>query len=682
MEDFIVIKRHIQGNLKALESLGTAAYFFVTDIDPDELWKTYLASFPEGTNPIFRERTEHDCNCCKSFIRRYGSIVTVSPFDGAMVSIWDGYLNLPSPYLEVCIAMSKAVHNSKIRDIFINDTASLGTDITYENSDPSRPIIQWDHFFYRLTRSKDFVVRDDKDRNLKRGTARTRQDVLYRSLETISLASLDTVIDLIETDSIYRGAEHLKSVQAFRAVLEDYIEVRPENRYSWCWHHQQKLQALSLFKNSVIGTLVVDLCEGDLIEAAVKKFETKVAPTNYKRPKALITRRMIEDAQLTITELGFLDSLSRRYAVHEDITINNSTFADRTTWAFDTVFDELKANVDIKYETFKHAETTSIQDFIQRVIPTCTKLGLYLENKHESHLVSLIAPKNAAAPTMFKWNNNFSWVYNGDVADSIKDRVKAAGGQTAGDLRISLGWYNFDDLDLHVFEPHGTEIYFGNKGRRHPSSGMLDVDMNAGGRQSRNPVENIVYSRLAAMPIGKYEVHVHNYNKRESVDTGFEIEIEVNGEVHNFHFPDLPDGRTIKICTVHKKPNGTLELSATASSVPNTKEFWNISTNKFQPVTLFTVSPNYWDGQEIGNKHWFFFLKNCVQPGSARGFFNEYLREDLTKHRKVFEVLGSKMMTEPSTRQLSGLGFSSTKSDVLICEVFMQDERRVIKVQI
>jgi hypothetical protein len=60
---------------------------FVTAITGDDLWTTYLAAFPEGTNPIYRERTEHDCSCCKQFIRNIGNVVTIQ--DGKLVSIWD-----------------------------------------------------------------------------------------------------------------------------------------------------------------------------------------------------------------------------------------------------------------------------------------------------------------------------------------------------------------------------------------------------------------------------------------------------------------------------------------------------------------------------------------------------------------------------------------------------------------
>lgn len=37
---------------------------FVAGADTDELWATYIASFPEGSNPIFKTNTEHECTCC------------------------------------------------------------------------------------------------------------------------------------------------------------------------------------------------------------------------------------------------------------------------------------------------------------------------------------------------------------------------------------------------------------------------------------------------------------------------------------------------------------------------------------------------------------------------------------------------------------------------------------------
>jgi len=57
---------------------------FCVEVDRDLLYATYLNSFPDGTNKLFRERTEHDCNCCKNFIRDIGHVVAI--VDGKLKS--------------------------------------------------------------------------------------------------------------------------------------------------------------------------------------------------------------------------------------------------------------------------------------------------------------------------------------------------------------------------------------------------------------------------------------------------------------------------------------------------------------------------------------------------------------------------------------------------------------------
>ncbi|OWZ90423.1 hypothetical protein B9J07_27950 [Sinorhizobium sp. LM21] len=90
---------------------------------------------------------------------------------------------------------------------------------------------------------------------------------------------------------------------------------------------------------------------------------------------------------------------------------------------------------------------------------------------------------------------------------------------------------------------------------------------------------------------------------------------------------------------------------------------WGVTTEQLVPVNTLMASPNHWDGQEIGNKHWFFILKDCINPDQVRGIYNEYLKGEFEPHRKVFEVLGAKTKCAPSTEQLSGVGFSSTRKD-------------------
>jgi hypothetical protein len=394
-----------------------------------------------------------------------------------------------------------------------------------------------------------------------------------------------------------------------------------------------------------------------------------VAPTNYKRPTALITKGMIQKAQAKIEELGFTTALERRYATIEDITINNILFADRQAKKAMNVFDELASRVPENTKKLDKVEEVSIEDFISKILPKAESIDVLFENRHAGNLLSLIAPVDPTAKTMFKWPNNFSWSYAGELTDSIKERVKKAGGRVEADLRCSLSWFNFDDLDLHLIEPGGNEIYYGSKSS-YRTGGQLDVDMNAGSGTSRNAVENIFYPDRSRMPEGTYTLVVNNFAQREMIDIGFEAEIEFDGVIHSFAYAKaVRNKENITVAKFRYTHRKGIELIESLPSTQASKLIWSIPTQTFHRVNVVMLSPNHWDDRTVGNKHYFFMLDGCLNEGKARGFFNEFLTDALTPYRKVFEVVGSKMKTEESDRQLSGLGFSSTQRNHLLCRV-------------
>ena len=662
MLDFSIVKRAVAAQFERMQKHP----LFRVDINKDALWQTYLASFKPGDDPVLRKRTEHDCSCCKHFVRSVGDVVAI--INDQVVSVWDvpnvgGY----QPSMD---AMAAQVKCCPIADVFLHDTKTAGADKNFQQL--TEGVQTWTHFFVNI--DPKFVLRKDAIPT-KLGELRSTRDVFLRALTEITDDAVDTVLDLIGQNSLYRGEEHKGLLTEFKRVKAAYRALGTNDKILASW---QSGGAVAKIRSTVIGTLLVDLSEGKELDDAVRSYEAKVAPMNYKRPTALITKAMIDKAKATIEGLGLTSALERRYATLRDISVNNVIFADRTTRKVIAggVMDDLAPTAPVKAKGFDKVQEMTIDKFISEVVPKAESIEVMFENRLSRNLVSLIAPADATALPLFKWPNKFSWSYNGDVADSIKERVKKAGGVVEADLCCRLAWRNYDDLDLHLQAPDG-HIYFRD---RRIGGGQLDVDMNAGSGQTREPVENIFYKDRSTMKEGLYTLYVNQFSKRETVDVGFEVEIDWLGDVRSFAYDkSIPNRENVGVATFKYTKKSGVEIIESLPSSQSVKTVWGLPTQTFHPVSAMMLSPNHWDGGGVGNRHYFFMLDGCKNDGSARGFYNEFLRPELDQHRKVLEVVGSKMKAE-GPDQLSGLGFSSTVKNTLICRV-KGSFNRTIKVQ-
>lgn len=632
-----------------------------TTVTGDALWETYLASFPEGTDPIYKTHTEHTCNCCRQFIRGMGNVVAI--IDGKLASVWD-IKGLETPYKEVAAAMHQLVGSHPITDLYRPTEPAYGAESTKKLLEDGA-VHRFNHFYGKVAKRHQSPTPDKA-----RGDFRTTVQVFQRGLEELSSAAVNQVLALIEDNLLYRGAEHKQSVLAFSSMKEKYLTLSEAERNTFLW--QFATSPAARFRNTVIGTLVQDLSEGVDIARAVASFESKVAPTNYKRTTALITQPMIKAAMATIKSLDLEHAVERRFASIKDITINNVLWADASAQAQmkgleSLLLDSAVQNIDDK------AQNISIDDFMQNILPKATGLEVYLKSTNLLHLVSITAPQHKETGNLFKWDNNFAWSYNGNITDSITEKVKNAGGDVNAKVRVSLAWYNYDDLDLECRPPKGSLIYFANK------QGILDVDMNAGGWYIREPVENLSWTSLQD---GKYTVNVNQYRQRETVDVGFSIQLAYSGGVFNWSFPHVQKDKS-PVLEFTVKDGELASYTAMPQMVPglSSQDVWGLQTEKFVRVQTVMHSPNYWDDNATGNKHWFFILEGCRNPDPARGFYNEFLSSKLEEHRKVFEVLGSKTMCQPTDDQLSGVGFSSTKKDSVTVAVTSSGKRRQYNIQ-
>jgi hypothetical protein len=623
---------------------------YVVDIAKDDLWSAYLAAFPPGTDPIFRVRTEHDCSCCRNFVKNLGGVVSI---DGARFrTVWDDAAELEGFYGVVASRMRDLVFSKQIEGIFATKESKYGAQRTYETGKDGKPDIAWDHFFGDVPRSHQYLSPDET-----RGAAASMVGVFKRGLENLNLESLDTVIMLIEQESLYRGPEFLPLLREFRGLHSTYNSLNmAASKEIFLWSNYKNRAAG--FKNTVIGTLVEDLSAGEDLDKAVRSFEAKVAPTNYKRPKSLVTPKMIQDANDTVERLGLTDALQRRFAKLQDVSVNDVLFVDnavrgkmRDGSLVSLLMDQVRP-APIKLD---NAQQIPIQEFLDTVVPKALSISALLTGDMLGNFVSLTAPARSTDAKLFRWNNNFAWSYDGNITDSIKQRVKRAGGNVDAALRISLSWFNTDDLDIHIVEPSGNLIYYGCK------QDKLDVDMNVCS-YVRDAVENVSWTNKNLVD-GVYAVVVNNYRKRESIDVGFMIQVAQDDVTRTLQYTKpLANGERVPVCSVSVK-NGRVVDVALRSGISETVEFrdkWGLSVGALCPVDSIMLSPNHWEGNQVGNKHYFFMLHGCKNPEPARGLYNEYLSSELEPHRKVLELLGDKLKCPVTDDQLSGLGFSST----------------------
>jgi hypothetical protein len=725
----------------------------------DRLWEAYLAAFPPGANPLYKERTEHDCQCCKSFIRQMGGVVAV--VNGMRVSIWDFAESGLGFYSDVAQRMSDLVDTGVIDTVFLHTEKSVGVEKNFQQlvelSDPKTGIrlptttLAWEHFHLHLPAA--CVVKSDVV-GPRQADARAAHDVLKRGLEELTMEAVDTVLELIAQNSLYRGEEHKAAVAEFRRLKAEYdyfdnpefpgYEASQAQHY-FIWSNIGSFAAR--IRNTAIGTLLQDLsgspartyqpgeCVSTIcahrpfrhehqgaraldLDEAVGRFEKVMAPANYKRPTALVTKAMVERARAKVEELGLTSALERRHAVLEDITVNDILFVDRAAKTVpatgDDAFAALATAVPEGGKSLDRVEEVPVDKFLADILPRARSLEVLLENCHMGNLVSLVAPADPGAKNMFKWLNGFSWSYAGEVADSVKERVKRAGGSVVGDLCCRLAWDYTDDLDFHMQEPGGggriptgfltssgrgqgwgavaasNHIYYDNVRRLSANGGMLDLDANGCDGMKAEPVENIFYADRRKMREGEYKLYVHNYNRR-STGAGFEAEVEFDGQTVRFSYAKvLRTGDHVEVATI-THANGAFTVASKLSSSQAVKTVWGLTTWSFHKVNAVMLSPNWWYADNtnsdierslrsgIGNKHWFFMLENCRNADGARGFYNEFLSAELEPHRKTMEMVGAKMRAENSDRQLSGLGFSSTKRDSLTVRV-KGSFNRVVKV--
>lgn len=631
-------------------------YKIDTGTDKDYLWRIYLDSFNDPA-----ERQHNNCNCCRSFIRRYGDMVFITS-DYRVISIWDFHIDNNHPYYKAIKALSSAIVSLPIKSkqYFLSDI--IGEHRTLD----AKRQKYWDHFALQVvsnSRTHSLFLTNDTRLREKLSLEMAEISVVKRSLEELSLESVESALALIASGSVYRGNQFVETLTKFKDHLIKYHQLNDleKNRYI----HKEDVYAI---RNSAIGSFLIDLNSPNLdLDSAIARFNLVMNPYNYQRPTVTtVTVDQQQSAKDKVIELGLEESLSRRHANIDDLDLQYLLYKYHPSIKSASPLDVLDSLTETKTvdprKFHKQVSDISLTDFLAKVVPTASDIEILMESRLAPHLMSIIAPVNRYAPPLFKWNNPFSWCYKGAITDSyIAERVKNAGGSVSGKLRVSLAWNSYTDLDLHLKDPT-TSIWtcFNDKSTKYAK---LDVDANVGnlvGNLVDNPVENITFEN--EVPLGEYVIKIHNFTNRSN-NNEYTVEVAFGDKLYTLNGkslrPNNADCYTFNITSTGIVISDPFKEANSSSS----SEVWGLRTQAFHRVLSIIPSPNSWDNPNCGNTHTFFILEGALNNDKqVRGFFNEFLTPELHKYRRVFELLGYNLLVPFSLSQLSGLGFSSKNS--------------------
>lgn len=687
---------------------------FRAKITGDEIYEKYLQAFPQGTDPVFRDPTStwHNCNNCKNFIRRYGNIVSVNE-EGTIETMFS-VQGVEHPYNVVAEELNKLISNKEIENVFYETYDMLNQKLNYEKCTKHQEVYRLgtatNHKRYTREEAEKYgVVKPNEVKTFHHlhvdipakyidksgnsieqimGVYRDKYQVFKRAMEEISLDTLNLVEDLINQGSLLDGTAHLHVVKDAIKYKKQYNDLKTDKDV-WIWSTTYGLdERTAKFKNTLIGVLCSELSQGEELNKACESWNKRVDPANYHKVTAPITKKQIEEAQRFVEENGYTASFNRRLATIDDINvteIKHISSGDGKV-ASVTMFDNIKATAtQHKRAKFDDVEEVSIEKFMSDILPKCTSVEAYLMNKHEGNMVTLTITVDKESKPIFKWNNNYSWNFNGNLAgkSQIKDAVGSRGGKVDGVLRFSIMWAEGDpsdnsDLDAWCLEPSGYSIGYSSK-VSYVTGGNLDVDIRVPAEYShKGIVENITWPSIQKMKNGVYKLWINQFADRGS--KGFRAEIEFNDEIYQYEYNKRVSGN-VGVAEVTLQ-NGEFTIKHLLPESTSNREIWALETNQFHKVNLVCLSPNHWGDNQVGNKHYMFMLEGCKTDSDVRGFHNENLLPELLKHKKVMEVLGNTNLikVQPGDKMLAGIGMNSTVRDELIVKV-QGSHKRMLKIK-
>ncbi|AMM44929.1 hypothetical protein SP15_131 [Bacillus phage SP-15] len=655
--------------------IGLNEHLFTTNVDPQAMWDAYLNNLPAEA------QQHYNCHACRHFIQRFGGLVFIDGVGDKHSAIWEE-TKTPAFFANSVRAMKELVQSATVNGVFIPENAVLGQPKTGE----------WTHLAVRLPKTR---VHKNRIKTAHQVYAEKIHnfETLINAILSFEPATVDTAVQLLESDTLYRADKVMDKARWFQKVIKLRNQASTSERKRNVVYMMVALAptGFTSIRSGSLGRLLEVIESGATYEAVKADFRKIMDPDNYQRSQSAPTATAIFNAEKFIEKHGLGESLDRRYATIEEIPeflwqpkgqpkelaekkSTGGVFSHLTPKQTSTTTASVTGqNIPAKLMTFEKFKNT--------VLPSADAIEVLVDNPNR--IMAMVTANIPTAENILQWDNPFSWYYHGGVDASIRERLEEYGGRYEGnEIRASLIWEGLTDLDLHCISPTGEHIYYSTGSRRDRFGGYLDLDMNGMDKSSHKPVENI---RWTNAPEGRYKFYVHNYQERENGRNGtpFRVELEINGQVYHYDGKALRNNQQVTVFEFDYRKGQQPNIQS--AGVSSSAEDWTVETNKFVKVNGITTSPNLWGDKPVthAGTHVFFLLDGVkdTSEGKGRGFFNEMLKSDLREIRKTLELYTASTPIKGAEEATAcGVGYNKDTEWNLTVKVTSGGSSRLIKI--
>jgi hypothetical protein len=395
---------------------------FTTNAVSEDLFAAYLSAFPE------ENRQHFNCHACKQFIESYGGLVAIDEQGNAFSPFWT--IDASEFYLKPFGTLFEKVLAAKITGVFYSKKTLLGTP---ESGG-------WTHWAVNLPTS--YTTLHPMTLTPGQATAAKLEDFknVMRALDEFKPDDLALAVRILESEVLYQS-EHLLGAAQWLAKVQDIRRNTKNHRTREALLWRSIALAPAGFchpRAGMLGTLIVDIQGGLSFEEIKARFDDKMHPLNYQRPKVAPTAATIEQAEKKVAQLGIQNSLKRRFATLKDIIDNaiwlpkdskkgengSETSGENETKVFSHLKSKEQVNRTARPTPVLPAVIVTWEKFQRTVLPEADAIEFYTPHHNMPYTFHTTAV-DQDAPPILQWDalehrNPVAW-YLYSFGSSAKD---------------------------------------------------------------------------------------------------------------------------------------------------------------------------------------------------------------------------------------------------------------------